>query len=203
VCGIFQVSESDAARVPKVICAMRIAILGWGSLIWDRRDLCLKEDFRTGGPRLPLEFSRKSADGRLTLIIDEKNGMPPSLTQFGVSKFEDLHDAICDLQHREGTSPENIGFMINGSKEQRPPKSRLAERAIAAWLAESRATVDAVIWTNLGPSNNFPFTSRAAQDHLASLNGLCRQKALEYLTRAPDEVETPLRKQMIEWLKTK
>ena len=182
---------------------MRIAILGWGSLIWDKRDLSLKEGFRIGGPRLPLEFSRKSSDGRLTLIIDEKHGMPPSPTQFAMSNFEELHDAICDLQHREGTSPENIGFLINGSEKQRSPKSQVVKKAIADWLEERQATVDAVIWTNLGPSDNFPFTSEAAQDHLISLTGLCRQRALEYLTRAPDEVETPLRKQMIEWLKTK
>jgi hypothetical protein len=182
---------------------MRIAILGWGSVIWDKRELSLKEGFRAGGPRLPLEFSRKSLDGRLTLIIDEKNGMPPSPTQFAISRLEELHDAMCDLQHREGTSPDNIGFMINGSEEQRSPKSLVAKKAIAVGLGENQAAVDAVIWTNLGPREKFSFTSESAKNHLMSLTGLCRQKALEYPTSAPSDVETPLRKQMIEWLKTK
>ncbi len=182
---------------------MRIAILGWGSLIWDRGDLLLKENFRAGGPKLPLEFSRKSSDGRLTLIIDEKNGMPASPTQFAISKFEELNDALCDLQHREGTSQGNIGFMINGSQNQRCPQSQVAKTAISTWLSENRASIDAVIWTNLGPSDHFSFSNEAAHDYLTSLKGFCRQKALEYLMNAPSDVETPLRKQMIEWLASK
>jgi hypothetical protein len=187
--------------VPEIMgCLMRIAILGWGSLVWDRRELCLMQDFQLGGPILPLEFSRKSLDGRLTLVIDQENGRPPSPTRFAMSSFEDLDDAICDLQHREGTAAENIGFMrVSGG--WRASRSDIANRAIAAWLADHRATVDAVIWTNLGPSSNFSFTSEAAEHYLGSLKGVCRQKALEYLTRAPDEVKTPLRDQMIRWLK--
>ncbi len=37
---------------------MKIAILGWGSLIWDRRDLQIAGDWQQGGPVLPIEFSR-------------------------------------------------------------------------------------------------------------------------------------------------
>lgn len=93
--------------------------------------------------------------------------------------------------------------MIRGSEKKRPPNSHIAEQAIATWLAENQVSVDAVIWTNLGPTNNFHFTSEAAQDHLASLKGVCKQRALEYIDRAPSDVKTPLRKQMIDWLKAK
>ena len=50
---------------------MKIAILGWGSLIWQPKDL--KFDANIGwkekGPILPIEFARISKDGRLALVI--------------------------------------------------------------------------------------------------------------------------------------
>jgi hypothetical protein len=45
---------------------MKIAIVGWGSLIWDPRDLHLATAI------LPIEFSRISDNGRLTLVVDER-----------------------------------------------------------------------------------------------------------------------------------
>jgi len=57
---------------------MTIAILGWGSLLWDKNhDFDNQhESWKFDGPLLPLEFSRisKSRDNALTLVIDELNG---------------------------------------------------------------------------------------------------------------------------------
>jgi hypothetical protein len=39
---------------------MKIAILGWGSLLWDPADLQLATPFEPGGPSLPIEFCRVS-----------------------------------------------------------------------------------------------------------------------------------------------
>ena len=60
---------------------MKIAILGWGSLIWNPDKLDFDKDFGwdPDGPKLPIEFSRISSNGRLTLIIDKK---PIQLTHF-------------------------------------------------------------------------------------------------------------------------
>jgi hypothetical protein len=52
---------------------MNIAILGWGSLVWDQRVLPTESEWNSEGPRLPIEFSRVSQDGRLTLVIDSCN----------------------------------------------------------------------------------------------------------------------------------
>jgi hypothetical protein len=180
---------------------MRIAILAWGSLIWDPRELSLQGEFRAGGPELPLEFSRKSLDGRLTLIIDEKNGMPPSPTYYAMSGRCTLDDAICDLQHREGTSEDKIGSHSRDRGSERLPTSRVAREAISAWL-ERNQTIDAVVWTNLGPSKGFEFSESAAERHLKSLKGLCKERALEYIRRPPPEIKTPLREKMIGWLTT-
>jgi len=43
---------------------MKIAVLAWGSLVWDRRDLAVAGNFEPTGPRLPIEFCRVSGDGR-------------------------------------------------------------------------------------------------------------------------------------------
>lgn len=57
-----------------------IAILGWGSLLWDTSHKDFdeqREDWRFDGPALKLEFSRKSAKRRLnalTLVIDPTHG---------------------------------------------------------------------------------------------------------------------------------
>jgi len=52
----------------------KIAVIAWGSLVWDKRSLRIADKFECTGPRLPIEFCRISGDGRLTLVIDETNG---------------------------------------------------------------------------------------------------------------------------------
>ena len=53
-----------------------IIYLGWGSLLWDHSNLKLKSPWIPSSIKLPLEFSRISdkGAGRLTLVIDKKNG---------------------------------------------------------------------------------------------------------------------------------
>lgn len=55
---------------------MKIAVLAWGSLVWDRRDIVAAADFKPNGPRLPSEFCRVSEDGCLTMMINEAIGAP-------------------------------------------------------------------------------------------------------------------------------
>ena len=132
---------------------MKIAILGWGSLIWDQRDLPTLGVWQKGGPVLPIEFSRITSDGRLTLVIDEKNGVPVK-TRYVESGSGTLGQAIEDLRKREGTSKSMIGV---ASKTINIPKS--GSDTIKGWADEHKW--DAMIWTGL-PSNfedikNVPF----------------------------------------------
>jgi 1-acyl-sn-glycerol-3-phosphate acyltransferase len=48
---------------------MRIAVLGWGSLIWSPGNLKIDREWHEDGPFLPIEFARVSQDGRLTLVL--------------------------------------------------------------------------------------------------------------------------------------
>jgi hypothetical protein len=181
---------------------VKIAVLAWGSLVWDPRDLRTAAPFAANGPLLPIEFCRVSKDGRLTLAIDETFG-DVCTTYSAPSAFADLDAAIENLRLREGTSARNIGFVEPASDRQsdvaleRHPQM---VATIAAW-AESSG-YDAVIWTAL--ASNFdewgkagePFSVTAAIRYLETLkakDGDASARALEYIRKAPAEVDTPVR----------
>jgi hypothetical protein len=168
---------------------MKIAILGWGSLIWDQRDLPTLGVWQKGGPVLPIEFSRISSDGRLTLVIDEKNGVPVK-TRYAESGSGTLDQAIEDLRKREGTSKSMIGVV-----SQTIVNAKAGSDIIKAWALDNKW--DAVIWTGL-PSNFedkkcISFTAENGLMYLSNLAGEGKAKALTYIERAPEEVITPLR----------
>jgi hypothetical protein len=43
---------------------MPTVCLGWGSLIWDPRELPIAVEWQTNGPLLAVEFARQSKKGR-------------------------------------------------------------------------------------------------------------------------------------------
>lgn len=102
------------------------AILGFGSLIWNPGDLGGYGSFVSGGPVLPLSFSRISQDGRMTLVVDTRSDTPdrkPSNENYpGEDKqtnyllIDDdydlgLDDLISLLRKREGTTYTNIDYV--------------------------------------------------------------------------------------------
>jgi hypothetical protein len=177
---------------------MRIAVLAWGSLLWDRGALAIDGNFQPTGPKLPIEFSRISGDGRLTLVIDESCGATCT-TYVTRSAHEDLNDAIENLRVREKMqTSRGVGFVVPASGSQSATaKDRhpLALSTIAAWVLSSGH--DAVIWTAL--ASNFQqkisdaFSVKGAIRYLEQLDGSARAVALNYIRRAPREVQTPLR----------
>ena len=174
-------------------------ILGWGSLIWDRRDLPKVESpgWCEGGPTLPLEFSRvsESRDGALTLVIDPTFGIELA-TQFARSSRSDLEGAISDLCTREGTAPQRIGFVELASGRTQCNVDPMVAGKVRDW-AVARG-FNAVIWTDL--HSNFhdvtgrPFSIANAVRYLKELKGSGAEKAREYVYKAPAEVVTPLRR---------
>lgn len=171
-----------------------IAVLGWGSLIWDKRELAIIGEWEEGGPILPIEFSRISKDGRLTLVIDETNGAP-ARTRYAHCDAISVNDAIENLRSRECLpSPERIGFVNLLGKTERASHATSRDR-IKAWAEAGKW--DAVIWTGL-PSNfhekrGEPFNPRAALNYLINLSGEKKDRAVEYIRKAPAEVSTPFR----------
>lgn len=175
---------------------MKIAILGWGSLMWDvRPDFDDWHDpWQYDGPSLRIEFSRISdtRSGALTLVIDEEHGTPTRVA-WCLSKREDLNHTVTDLRSREGTSLENIGRI-----EVPPPTVDLQRpegNPLAAW-ARSKG-IDCVVWTALKPRfaevTKEPFTVPTAAAYLKNLGPAGKAEAMEYVRRAPPFVQTYLR----------
>jgi len=175
----------------------RIAILGWGSLIWDQRELPTNGGWSDGGPTLPLEFSRKSSDGRLTLVIDTEHGRDVP-TRYAESTRHDTEDAVCDLMHREGTDRGNIGCV---NRRMNCPTEAIEAR-IWHWAVDQ--SCDFVVWTKLRPripDDWLGFSVQRAETYLRNLPRVCKERAREYIVKAPPEVKTPLREHLTDWLK--
>lgn len=180
---------------------MKIAILGWGSLINEPRGLPIVGEWLPDGPKLWIEFSRISQRGAragcLTLVIDERCESEVT-TLHVLSKRSDLPQAIADLQAREGTSADDIGFCEVAAGRFAPnalsrhPKS--CER-IRAW-AQAKG-FDAVIWAALArrfkDAVRIPFSPAAALNYLNGLPPPTKEKALAYIHNAPQQTMTPFR----------
>ncbi len=178
-----------------------IAVIGWGSLIWDIDNLAphVTGDWSLGtGPVLPLEFSRISPKRMhaLALVIDPDHGAPCRTCHIS-SRRTDLEDAVADLAARERAPIERIGFL---SKDGTRVQSRFpdAAEAVAEWLALSN--FDGAVWTDLERNfediSGIPFSVEAAVLHLRSLEGEPRLEAKRYIANAPSETDTHLRQRL-------
>jgi hypothetical protein len=185
---------------------VKIAVLAWGSLVWDPRELKTAAKFAANGPLLPIEFCRISSDGRLTLAIDETFGAMCK-TYSALSTLDTLDGAIENLRLREDLpNARAVGFVEPGSGRQSGAAVERHPQAVAtigAW-AESLG-YDAAVWAAL--ASNFdewgkggePFSLTAAMRYLETLEAEEAAKfarALDYIRMAPPEVETPVREEV-------
>lgn len=185
---------------------MKTAILGWGSLIWQPKDLKFDKNigWKENGPVLPIEFARISRDGRLTLVITP-NGTDVT-TLYSFSSFDSLDLAVLNLKNREGTVEENIGS-YNKSKDEFFPKDFSFKENIKKWIQTT--DFDDVIWTNL-PENweirneeKVVIKTIEPNDRIEYLQNLKDPEsalAEEYIRNTPKQIATTYRKQIIETL---
>lgn len=181
----------------------KFAILGWGSLLWDKRSEFASfnsrlSDWAADGPALRLEFARVSSSrkGALTLVlVNEPSGKLCTVSYALIDRTE-LEDAVCDLRCREGCNLADIGYCRIGTMEGRAHDQAVLG-AIRSWGAGKK--FDAVVWTDL-PANfgeksipRAPFSIPAALAHLQMCSPEAKSLAAEYVWRAPDFVKTPLR----------
>lgn len=179
----------------------RIAIIGWGSLLWDLDDLAPKVRggwLRAAGPRLPLEFSRISPKRKqaLVVIIDPEHGAdcPSSVIE---SVRDTLDHAAEDLRAREITTIERIGVVdaaTGGGRAFHPP---LLE-PIAAWCRAEGWT--GAVWTDLQPDfaqkRGEPFSHGAAIAYFRALDPHGFAEGVRYMANAPPETDTKLRRRI-------
>lgn len=178
---------------------MKIAILGWGSLLWDKRAEFDEqhEEWQFDGPSIMIEFSRvsKTRNGALTLVLDTKNGKACQAA-YTLSKRKNPDDAICDVRSREGTTLKNVGFYFADNSRKQAREEQVL-KTIQNWASEKK--IDVVIWTDL--ESNFekeskcgkPFSIETALCHIQSLDDKGKAMAAEYVWRSPTFVNTPLR----------
>jgi hypothetical protein len=177
----------------------RIAIIGWGSLIWDLDDLASKVSggWATGaGPVLPIEFSRISPKRLMSLVavIDPEHG-DPCRTHAIASARGAVDDAAADLARRERAPDFRIGLVCARTGRARSSDPRIAG-IVADWCAGEGAR--GAVWTDL--PRNFEAETGTQFDvaaGLAYLRGLGPEAAAEarrYIDGAPRETHTPLRR---------
>lgn len=181
---------------------MRIAFLGWGSLIWDPRELKVSGSWQKDGPVLPIEFARVSKDGRLTLVL--YSDAPDAQVLWASTSCVDLLQAIKSLAEREGTSENNIGFISIPDKGGRCKTVPQVLSKIESW-AKSKG-IDAVVWTDLHANfekrTKMSFNEDNVIKYLESLESRAWCKAEEYVRRAPEQIRTPIRRKLeerLEW----
>ena len=176
-------TEANGVSGSSIVC------LGWGSLVWDGRNLPVAGVWQVDGPSLPLEFARQSSDGRMTLVIVDGDHRSPALwCELDVGS---LDEAVQSLADREGVARlASIGRWPDANGRRYP----YAE-AIADWAEEKG--ISAVVWTALKPGmkgrrGDVP-SLEEAKAHLVALAPDAAALASEYLLRAPAQIATPHR----------
>jgi len=180
---------------------MKIAILGWGSLVWNPGNLEIDETigengWSNDGPKLPIEFARISGGDRLSLVISTSIGTPTQAL-YTISNFKHLDQAVCDLFRREKCTKQTcIGYFVKKNKDFR---SRFEIKEIIEEWLNRKKDIDAVIWTDLEENFKKKRTKSFSQKNVISyLKKILKEgkaaAAEEYIRKAPAIVNTPIRK---------
>ena len=169
-----------------------IACLGWGSLVWDPRELPVQGKWFEDGPVLPIEFARQSRDGRLTLVlVPEYESRVRSLwALFSVRTVAEAREA---LRQREGIPEKNRDNHIAAwsAGEQAPA----AFPEIAIWATGQ--ALDAVAWTALPPKFGNEEIRPDVEQAVAHLRQLPHERlrnAERYIRMTPRQVDTLYRR---------
>lgn len=170
---------------------MKIAVIGWGSLIWSQGKLEKNAGWRLDGPSLPVEFARISGGERLTLVLLEDT--KPQQTYWTVSSFSDFGAARRNLKDRENTPNIERIHGVKGDQTIGAPASPVVE-IMKEWLVR-KSELDAVLWTGLESNwrskRGVPFSSERAVAFLRDLDD--HASAKEYVTKTPTQIRTAAR----------
>ena len=169
-----------------------VACLGWGSLTWNPRELPIRRYWFEDGPLIPLEFTRQSQDGRITLVI--LDGAPLVRSLWAIMDAQTENDAREHLREREGIYKKNATKHIGSW----PSGTTARIDGLVDW-ARARQ-LDAVVWTALPPKlatakGHLP-TEIEVIDYLRGLTGSTRTVAEQYVRRTPRQIDTAFRRRM-------
>lgn len=170
-------------------CLVKIACIGWGSLVWKPGVLRCTGSWQPDGPALPLEFARTSRDGRLTIVLMAGAPLVPSL--WVELDYATAEGARAALAGREGSGLHTIGSWPDAM-----PEYDVGAAEVAAWSKEMG--LDATVWSALQPkfrntTGGAPESADIAVEYLRQLGPEAAVVAREYVERAPAQVRTPFR----------
>lgn len=168
---------------------MKVAVLGWGYLVWDPRSLDIDTPWQPDGPSLPIEFARFADPPRLLPVLLEGTPLQPTL--WSLSRKQSVLAVAADLAVREGVSPLDIGQWARA--EATRPSSGI-EATIADWV-ESKG-LDGAVWRAVQPNLPDGSPGLSSQElRLAFLRELVAtgraHDAREYFERMPAQIRTP------------
>lgn len=169
-----------------------IVCLGWGSLVWEPRELPIQRKWFDDGPFIQVEFARQSQDGRITLVLAKTEN--PVRALWAVMDATELAAAKKALREREGIPLKNEQKHIGAWSTGQPSPEHIPQ--LTEW-AQAQG-IDHVIWTAL-PSKfkgaDQP-TSEQVLEYLTALTGAQRDNAERYVRRAPKQIDTPYRRKI-------
>ncbi len=169
---------------------MRIACLGWGSLMWKPGVLPAQLPWRHDGPALPIDFARVGDGGELAAVICPT--APFTKVMWTVLSTGSLAEAREFLRAREQI-PSHQPWLVGDTVTCDPSQRFRAQ--IAKWAR--RRDIDAVVWTALPPRfdgdiNRAP-SEKEAVEYLAALPAGKAAHAELYIRSAPRFISTGIR----------
>lgn len=168
---------------------MKIACIGWGSLVWRPENLKIQNKWFEDGPLLPIEFTRISDNDRVTLIIDRESS--PIRTLWALMSVGELSEAIESLRIRENIQRESLIHHVLASENN----SDDIKSIIIEWLRYKQ--LDAAIWTGLSYSKKTNQERPSIEEilhHLTTIDHNSRKNAEEYIRKTPRQVDTAYRR---------
>ena len=145
----------NAAQQPAPTSGIRIAVIAWGSLIYDPRNLKLRTQWFPTGPSLPVEFCRVTTTRdrnpvRLTLAL--LPGAELVRTYWAELDYPDIDTARRALAEAEGTTGQQRLQKIGLWSKDGRLEGRLdfVNQHIAKWAASEDLV--GVVWTDLPPN---------------------------------------------------
>ncbi len=172
---------------------MKIACLGWGSLVWNPGELPHRSQWHPDGPQVRVEFVRQSGGehGRITLVILSSAEQVASL--WAEMNCADATAGKEALRIREGKPHRHhIGLWESGNPDPR------SLPGLTEWAAAR--DIDAVVWTDLPPKfqgedGRVP-TIEEVVAYLDALPDEAKAAAIEYIQRAPTQIDTAYRREI-------
>lgn len=173
---------------------MKIACLGWGSLIWRPEKLLVRNKWFEDGPIIPIEFTRESSDKRITLVITDN--AKPIRVLWALMSTDNLQTAIESLQQRKGIADKNRNTLIGRVKVDDKPTEEI-KKIILDWLKVNN--LDAAIWTDLKPKFKNKDKTPSIKEvlgHLTDLGYQAKKHAEEYIRKTPKQIDTDYRREI-------